>query len=164
MFLEVDHHIPFIGLEICTLIFWAGILLLASSEGYPPADRADSRFRRYLRRAGLVPFAALVLVHIQSVLDQRTGIAHYRTWAALQIAAQKNPKGPQAKTLAHLQLCNKVRTKARKSVAKRMKTPKAERPSSRLTARISICCWAAELTIYGAPFGLKLRRVLWRTT
>jgi dihydrofolate reductase len=34
-----------------------------------------------------------------------------------------------------------------------MTVPKEERPSSRLTARISICCWVAEPTISGAAFG-----------
>ncbi|MGA2648638.1 MAG: hypothetical protein ABSF15_28475 [Candidatus Sulfotelmatobacter sp.] len=45
----------------------------------------------------------------------------------------------------------------------RMPTRKQERPSSRLTARLSICCWAAEPTISGAAFGLKPRKVRWRT-
>jgi riboflavin biosynthesis pyrimidine reductase len=44
-----------------------------------------------------------------------------------------------------------------------MPTPSRDKPSSPHTARLSICCWAAELTICGATIGRKLRKVRWPT-
>ena len=44
-----------------------------------------------------------------------------------------------------------------------MPTQMEERRSSRLTVRLSICCWAGEFTISGAAIGRKPRRVRWRT-
>jgi hypothetical protein len=80
------QHFPFIGLETLALLFFSGVFLLTTREGYAPADRADARFRRFVRRAALVPLLALVLTHIQSTLDQTSG--NYRKdWSALEIAA-----------------------------------------------------------------------------
>ena len=45
----------------------------------------------------------------------------------------------------------------------RIPTPLAERPSSRRRARLSICCWAAESTIFSAAIGLTPGKVQWRT-
>lgn len=45
----------------------------------------------------------------------------------------------------------------------RMPTRMPERPSSRLMVRLSICCWAAALTIFLPAIGRKPRRVRWRT-
>jgi len=41
--------------------------------------------------------------------------------------------------------------------------PEGVRPSPRLTATISICCWAAEPTTSGAAFGRPPRKAQWRT-
>ena len=41
--------------------------------------------------------------------------------------------------------------------------PEGERPSSQPMATLTICCLAAEPTIYGAAIGRKPQRVRWRT-
>ena len=41
--------------------------------------------------------------------------------------------------------------------------PAGERPSSRLTATLSICCSAAEPMICSAAFGRKPRTIPWQT-
>ena len=56
--------IPLLGLDAAALILLAGAWLLASPEGYPPADCAD-RSRRWLLR--FVAFAPLVLVAAKNV-------------------------------------------------------------------------------------------------
>ncbi len=54
----------FSGFGVAAIIFLAGTLLLAKSEGYQPADHADRGLRRWLRLAALVPFFAYALVCI----------------------------------------------------------------------------------------------------
>src|SRR5262249_29848569 len=79
-------HLPSLGLETCAIILFGGVYLLTSSEGYPPADQSVARFRRLVRCAALVPLLALVLLHIQSVVNRR--ILYYRAdWTPLEIIA-----------------------------------------------------------------------------
>jgi hypothetical protein len=56
-------QLPALPLDISALLLSVGVLLLATREGYPPADRADARLRLALRLALLGPWAALPLLH-----------------------------------------------------------------------------------------------------
>ncbi|MGB7158618.1 MAG: hypothetical protein WBD40_11165 [Tepidisphaeraceae bacterium] len=75
-----------LGHVVAALVAFAGIWLLASPEGYPPADRADRRLRGMLRLAGVAPIAVVVLYAvgirtIRSVLDSL-----WRVYAAASTA------------------------------------------------------------------------------
>jgi hypothetical protein len=62
-------HLMWVGGDLAVLLLLAGVWLLTSPEGYPPADRADARRRRWLRIVALAPLVALVLLHVTSQLS-----------------------------------------------------------------------------------------------
>ena len=64
------------------------------------------------------------------------------------------PGGPEEDSMAVLRMADGPR---------RMMTRREERPSSQPMATLTICCLAAEPTIYGAAIGRKPQRVRWRT-
>lgn len=70
-----------------------GVLLLASREGYPPADRGDARLRFLLRLSLAGPWAAVALLHAMIYLAFAGGTsgltgnpAEAMKWAALAAA------------------------------------------------------------------------------
>jgi hypothetical protein len=55
---------PMLLLDLACVVLMAGVWLLASPEGYPPADQADRRLRRMLRLTGTVPVLQAVLRNV----------------------------------------------------------------------------------------------------
>jgi hypothetical protein len=54
-------QLPFVGWAVIAGVFFIGVFFLSRREGYPPADRADRRLRRWLRLAALAPLLAIAL-------------------------------------------------------------------------------------------------------
>ena len=52
-------------LLVAACLLLAGVLLLTSREGYPPADQADRRLRRALRVSAAVPLLGILLIALQ---------------------------------------------------------------------------------------------------
>jgi hypothetical protein len=63
---------PLLGIDLAGLIFLAGVFLLTSREGYPPADAADRRLRAWLRVAAAAPLALMALQHLDAEISFRT--------------------------------------------------------------------------------------------
>ena len=59
---------PLFGLGAGAVLLFMGVLLLASAEGYPPADRTDRRLRLALRLAAALPLVAIGLLILRGVL------------------------------------------------------------------------------------------------
>jgi hypothetical protein len=52
-----------VGFDAAVLLLLRSVWLLTSPEGYPPADHADQRLRRWLRWASLPPALGMLIVH-----------------------------------------------------------------------------------------------------
>jgi len=61
LLLNVGDNAVMILSALLAAPFLVGAILLTRREGYPPADRADRRLRRWLRCAAAVPLVALLL-------------------------------------------------------------------------------------------------------
>jgi hypothetical protein len=73
---------PMLLLDVACVVLLAGVWLLASPEGYPPADQADRRLRRMLRLTGMAPVLQTVLRNVgYYVVQSRTGAGD--PWAGM---------------------------------------------------------------------------------
>ena len=62
---------PLLGFDVAALMFVAGVFLLTSREGYPPADAADRRSRAWLRVAAAAPLALMAVEHADAEMSFR---------------------------------------------------------------------------------------------
>jgi hypothetical protein len=84
-----------LGVDLAALLIAAGAWLLASPEGYPPADRADRRLRWSLRAAALAPAVMVVAQNVERYLRYNGGFwgVYDRGWNALNASMAASALG-----------------------------------------------------------------------
>ncbi len=76
---------PNLGYALAALALFAGVWLLTSGEGYPPADRADRRLRRSVRLAAVAPIVVLVMYTMGAMAIAELLFGRRKTYRALPV-------------------------------------------------------------------------------
>jgi len=71
----------YVGMDASALLVLAGVWLLTSPEGYPPADGADRRLRFALRAAAFVPVVAVLGQNLVIYVQYRSATMQPAGWA-----------------------------------------------------------------------------------